>query len=237
MDASTDLGYAETLNRVASKYDIQYIFEGHSFVTEGITPLGKNYFDGRYIQAIHQQYGRLPMNTYPLMTLFRFLWGAMVSRTKKIRPFWYLDYSKEVARKFLEKNFDWKYYGGHHLENRMASFCHSVYLPQKFNTDMRNNTLSALVRNGDISRSEALAEYNTPPFIENELISYFKKRLDLTDEEYERIMSLPPKSWTEYPTYKKHFELLRPLFFTLAKANLVPMSFYIKYCFPAKPAA
>ncbi|GAB1465738.1 hypothetical protein MASR2M54_12380 [Aliarcobacter cryaerophilus] len=40
------------------------------------------------------------------------------------------------------------------------------------------------------------------------------------------------KIWQEYPTYKKTFELLRPLFKILAKANLVPMSFYLKYCFP-----
>lgn len=237
IEASTDLGYAETLNRAASKYGLHYIFEGHSFVTEGITPLGRNYFDGRYIQEIHRQYGKIPMKTYPLMTLFRFLWGAMVTRTRKIRPFWYLDYSKEAAREFLQKKFDWKYYGGHHLENRMASFYHSVYLPQKFGTDMRNNTLSARVRNGTLSRAEAWAEYNTPPLVEGELVSYFKKRLDLSDEEYERIMKQSPKNWTDYPTYKKRFELLRPLFFLLAKANLVPMSFYLKYCFPANPPA
>ena len=46
-------------------------------------------------------------------------------------------------------------------------------------------------------------------------------------------MSEPPKSWHDYPTYKKRFERLRPLFAMLAKANLVPMSFYLKYCFPA----
>ncbi|SVB87449.1 uncharacterized protein METZ01_LOCUS240303 [marine metagenome] len=36
----------------------------------------------------------------------------------------------------------------------------------------------------------------------------------------------------DYPTYKKRFENLRPLFHLLAKADLVPMSFYLKYCFP-----
>ena len=64
------------------------------------------------------------------------------------------------------------------------------------------------------------------------MLEYFKKRLELSDEEYEKIMTRKPKSWTEYPTYKKTFELLRPLFKILAKANLVPMSFYLKYCFP-----
>ena len=64
------------------------------------------------------------------------------------------------------------------------------------------------------------------------LITVDKKRLDLSDDEYGLIMKREPKSWTQYPTYKKRFELLRPLFKILAKANLVPMSFYLKYCFP-----
>ncbi|HEX6361928.1 MAG TPA: LPS biosynthesis protein, partial [Albitalea sp.] len=108
--------------------------------------------------------------------------------------------------------------------------------PQKFRSDFRNNTLSALVRNGTMSREDAWAAYCTEPTIEGELLAYFKKRLGLADAEYERVMLEPPKSWHEYPTYKQRFERLRPLFAVLARANLVPMSFYLKYCFPS-PAA
>lgn len=232
IEASTDLALAEVMYRAAWKYKVQYVLEGHSFMEEGITPVGRNYFDGKYIKSIHNKFGRLPMKSYPLMTFARFLFWTVFARIQKIRPFWYIDYNKEDARAFLEQEYDWKYYGGHHLENRMTAFFHSIYLPQKFNTDMRNNTLAALVRNGKMSREEAWAEYNKPPLIEKDLVEYFKKRLELNDEEYETIMSRETKSWLEYPTYKKRFELLRPLFKILAKANLVPMSFYLKYCFP-----
>ena len=232
IEASTDLALAEVMYRVAWKYNIKYIFEGHSFITEGITPVGKNYFDGKYIYEIHKRFGKLPMQTYPLMTFNRFLFWSSFAKIKKIRPYWYIDYNKEDARKLLEKEYGWEYYGGHHLENRMTSFYHSVYLPQKFNTDMRNNTLSALVRMEKMSREEALAEYNKPPKVEKEIVNYFKKRLELSDKKYEEIMDRPPKSWKDYPTYKKRFEKLRPLFYILAKAELVPMSFYLKYCFP-----
>ncbi len=234
IEAATDLGYAYLLRQVASKYSIKYILEGHSFVEEGITPLGRNYFDGKYIKTIHQRFGRSKMETYPLMTFTRFLRSALFDQVKFIRPLWYLKYEKEKAKSFLMKNYEWRYYGGHHLENRMTAFYHSVYLPQKFNSDMRNNTLAACARNGTMSREDAWAEYNTPPLIEDELVNYFKKRLGLTDELYDQVMHSAPKSWTEYPTYKKRFERLRPLFFILAKSNLVPMSFYLKYCFPAR---
>lgn len=232
IEAATDLALAEVMYRAAWKFKVKYVLEGHSFVTEGISPVGRNYFDGKYIHSIHKRFGKFPMKTYPLMTFSRFLFWSMFARIQKIRPFWYIDYNKEEARRFLEKEYDWRYYGGHHLENRMTAFFHGVYAPQKFDTDFRNNTLSALVRNGKISREEAWKEYNTPPKVEKDLLNYFKKRLDLTDEEYVKVMAREPKSWTEYPTYKKRFEILRPLFKVLAKANLVPMSFYLKYCFP-----
>ena len=90
---------------------------------------------------------------------------------------------------------------------------------------------------GRLSREEAWSEYNTAPTVEQELVQYFRKRLDLSEEEYTRVMAEPPRSWHEFPTYKRRFERLRPLFRVLAGANLVPMSFYLKYCFPAKEAS
>ncbi|MDA7774257.1 N-acetyl sugar amidotransferase [Pseudomonadales bacterium] len=234
LDACSDLAYAYLLRQVASKYSIKFILEGHSFVEEGITPLGRNYFDGRYIQSIHRQFGSIKLETYPLMTLGRFLYAAIFSRVQFIRPLWYIQYSKENARKFLSEEFDWKYYGGHHLENRLAAFSHGVYLPEKFDADMRNNTLAACARNGALSREDAWEAYNAPRVIEQELVSYFKKRLEITDDEYNQVMDTEPKDWTEYPTYKRHFELLRPVFYVLAKFELVPRSFYLKYCFPVK---
>ena len=234
MDASTDLGFAFVLREVARKYSIKYILEGHSFMEEGITPLGRNYFDGKYIKSIHKKYGMLKMKSYPLMTFSKFLKSTIFNKIKFIRPFWYLKYSKKEAQLLLKNKFGWDYYGGHHLENRIAVFCHTVYLPQKFNTDLRNNTLSALVRNKYISREKALEIYNSEIKHNKNIINYFKKRLNLTDKEYKKIMASPPKSWQDFPTYKRRFEILRPLFFIMAKTNLVPMSFYLKYCFPIK---
>ncbi|MEJ5220050.1 N-acetyl sugar amidotransferase [Cognatishimia sp. D5M38] len=234
IEASTDLALAEVMYRAARKYGVKYVLEGHSFVTEGITPVGRNYFDGKYIASIHKKFGTQPIKSYPLMDFKRFLYWTTVARIRKIRPYWYLDYNKEDARSLLEREYDWQYYGGHHLENRMTAFFHSVYAPQKFNTDFRNNTLSALVRNGQLSREAAWAEYNSAPHVENELVEYFQKRLGLSQNEYASIMAEPAKSWYEYPTYKKRFERMRPLFKVLADANLVPRSFYLKYCFPTK---
>ena len=229
IDGPTDLALAETLYRAADKYGVKYILEGHSFLTEGVAPLGNVYFDGAYIKDVHNKFGNMEMKTYPLMDFWSFMKWTVVKRIKKIRPLWYITYSKPEVRALLEKDYCWHYYGGHHLENRMTAFNHSVYFPQKFGIDLRNLSLSAAVRAGTMSRDEALAEYAKPPYIEPELIEYFKKRLGLSSEEYEKVMKGPKKSYRDYKTYKKRFERLRPLFYLLAKANLVPMSFYIKY--------
>jgi hypothetical protein len=77
--------------------------------------------------------------------------------------------------------------------------------------------------------------YRTALKPDPELVAYVKKRLGLSDEEYSRLMSAPLRSHRDFKTYKRRFELLRPMFFLLARANLVPMSFYLKYCFPQRP--
>lgn len=229
LDAATDLALAETLYRAANKYNVKYILEGHSFITEGVAPLGNVYFDGAYIKDIHAKFGTMKMKTYPLMDFWSFMKWILVKRIKKIRPLWYINYSKQEARRWLEKDYCWHYYGGHHLENRMTAFNHSVYFPQKFGIDLRNLSLAASARAGFMTREEALAEYKKAPYIEPELVDYFKKRLGLTDDMYEKVMRGPRKNYKDYRTYKKRFEQLRPIFLILAKANLVPMSFYIKY--------
>jgi N-acetyl sugar amidotransferase len=229
LDGPTDIALAEVLYRAANKYGVKYILEGHSFRSEGVSPLGSFYVDGKYIDTIHKTFGKLKMKTFPNMNLYHFMKWTVVKRIRKIRPFWYIAYSKEEARPFLEKEFCWHDYGGHHLENRMSAFMHSYYLPSKFGSDQRNNSLSASARTGKISRADALHIYGTDPYIEPELIEYTKKRLGFSDEEFNRLMTLPPKCYRDYKTYKKTFETLRPLFYLLAKANLVPMSFYIKY--------
>lgn len=232
LDGATDIALAETLYRGASKYGVKYVLEGHSFMAEGVSPLGSAYVDGGYIKDIHNKFGKLKMKTFPNMTFGRFLKWVILKRIKKVRPLWYIPYSKQEARRLLEKEYGWQYYGGHHLENRMTAFNHSVYFPEKFDIDQRNNTLSANVRAGLMTQGEALKEYTTPPIVEPELVAYFKKRLKLSDKEYNEVMNGNRKFFYDYNTYKKRFEMMRPIFYVLAKASLVPMSFYLKYCFP-----
>lgn len=237
-DVFADIGVPQLLYRTAAKYGLKYQLEGHSYIAEGISPLGTMYADGKYLKSVHAMFGSVPLRTFPNMSLFDFIKWITVYRIEKIRPLWYLKYSKEDARELLKQKFNWTYYDGHHLENRTGAFQHSVLGPQKFGIDSRANSLSASVRSGKIARDEALEELGRQPVVETGLVEYMKKRMQVTDVEYEAIMGAPRKTFQDYPTYKQTFERMRPFFLILLKMNLIPESFYLKYCFPLpKPTA
>jgi hypothetical protein len=129
----------------------------------------------------------------------------------------------------LTEKYGWKWYGGHHLENRMTNFYHTYFLPRRFGIDQRVNGYSALIRNGQMDRREGLAKLQRPPNVDFELVEMVKKRLGLSHEEFESLMTMPKRFYTEFKTYKPLFEKLRPLFRILSNKDLIPKSFYIKY--------
>jgi N-acetyl sugar amidotransferase len=232
VEAPTDIALTTTLYLAAEKFGVRYILEGHSFRTEGISPLGWLYMDGKYIESVHRKYGRLPMRTYPNLTFSRFLKWTTLGNVKRIRPLWYLPYNKDAARKLLSERYGWLWYGGHHLENRFTAFYHAYLMPRRFGNDFRALGHAALVRSGQLKREVAIEQLREPPYCPDEIVQMVKKRLSFSDVEFERIMALPVKTWREFETYKPTFEKFRPLFWILMKLNRVPESFYMKFCRP-----
>lgn len=229
IEAPTDIGLAATLYIAAEKYGINYILEGHSFRTEGISPLGWLYMDGKYIQSVQKKYGSYKLKTYPNLWLSSFLKWTVIKQIKKIRPLYYLNYQKEEVKIFLTEEFGWQWYGGHHLENRFTYFYHSYFMPQRFGIDNRINGYAALARSGQMTQEEGIELMQEPPKCDPEIVEIVKKRLGFSDEEFDHLMNLPKKTYKDFDTYKPTFERLRPFFWLLSEMDLVPKSFYIKY--------
>ena len=141
-----------------------------------------------------------------------------------------MGHSKEKAKEYLAEKYGWKDYGGIHLENKMTAFHHNYYVFQKFGYDGRENALAASVREGTITRHKAIEELSKPPEIEKSLVKHFKSELKIGDYMFYLIMRDSKKTYMDYENYKKIFERLKPMFYVLAKCNLIPMSFYLKYC-------
>jgi N-acetyl sugar amidotransferase len=229
LDGPTDIALTTTLYRAAEKYGIKYIVEGHSFRTEGISPLGWVYVDGKYIESVHKKYGSRPLKTFPNLSLLNFLRWSAFSNIKRVRPLYNMDYNKEEAKAFMSKNLGWQWYGGHHLENRYTAFQHTYFAPRRNRGDMRILGHAALVRSGQITREEGFAKMQEPIQADPEIFELVKKRLGLTDEELNRLLNQPIHTYREFKTYKQTFERLTWLFYLLYKLDRVPKSFYLKY--------
>ena len=230
----TDIAFATTLNLAASKFNVKYKLDGHSFRTEGSAPMGWIYMDARYIASIHKKFGKLPMKSFPNLWLSKQLKWMIFNQIKSVRPLYHLNYDKESAKALLSKEYGWQWYGGHHLDNRHTAFFHSYFWPRRWNIDFRLVGHAAYCRDGRMVREDALELMKEEPHIEPGLVEYYKNRLNLSDKEFERLMTQPKKHYTDFKNYKKTFERMRPFFYLMAKASLIPWSFYIKYTLPEK---
>jgi hypothetical protein len=236
IEAPTDIGFMGVLYRYAEKYHIRHIIEGHSFRTEGVSPLGWLYMDGGYITDINRRFGTVPLTTYPNMSFRQFVRWAAFSGIKRVRPLYFIDYNKEATKRFLADTYGWEWYGGHHLENRFTAFYHTYFLPRRFGIDMRVLELSARIRDRQIERWEGEKELVKPPEHDPDVLAMVKKRLGFSDDEWEATMDAPRRHYSDYRTYKRTFERLRPFFWALYKMDRVPKSFYVKFC-RADPSA
>ncbi len=228
-DIAADIGLATTHYLACEKHKIKYIFEGHSFRTEGITPHGWVYMDGKYIESVHKLFGKEEMKTFPNLWLKKWLKWTLVDRVKKVRPLYYIDYDKEKTKEFLKSELGWNWYGGHHMENRTSYFANNYFLPVKFGIDIRIVEYAALVREGQMKRKDALDNLKVSMACDISVIEEVKKRLSFTNEEFTNMMNSKKKSHLDYETYKRTFEKMKPLFWVMYKLNLVPKSFYMKY--------
>jgi len=229
-DLAADIGLPTTHYNACEKFGIRYIFEGHSFRTEGITPHGWVYMDAKYRDDIHKIYGKIKeVKSVPNLYLGKWFKWTVVNRIKKIRPLYYIDYHKEDAKKLLTEKYGWQWYGAHHGENRSACFANQYYLPLKFGMDLRYCEYSALIRSGQMTRDEGLQKIKEPQFLDETIIEEIKERLHFSDSEFKKVMSLPNKSYRDYKTYKSLFEKLKPFFWIMYKFALVPKSFYTKF--------
>lgn len=228
-DIPYDIALATSLYLVAEAFHIKHILIGHSFRTEGTTPLGWSYMDAKYIETVQNKFGSHQLETFPNLWLKQWLGWIIIDKIKRVRPLWHIDYQKEQVKKLLNKKFGWQWYGGHHLENKYTIFVTNYLQPSKFDVDLRYVEYSALVRSGQMTREDALTKIKEQPQIDPKILGEVKQRLKLSDTTLQNIMKQPVKSHHDYKTYHPTFKRWRWFFWLASKLNLVPKTFYIKY--------
>lgn len=206
IDMPSDLAIKAVLYKIAGRERIKYILRGNDFRSEGTQPREWTYGDGRQLRYIHKNFGSVKLKTFPNYTLSDLMYYSLALGIKSIYPFYYIDYQKKTAQKFLQEHFGWEYYGGHHFENIFTRFAISYWLYEKFGIDKRKITLSAQILSGEISRKEALEILSSKPYDDSgkaKILDYVIKKLGLTREEFGMIMQSKNKSYVDYPSNYK----------------------------------
>jgi len=211
IDIPTDLAIKSVLYKIAAREKIKHVMRGNDFRSEGSQPNEWTYGDGKQLKHVHKKFGGAKLKTFPNYTFQNLIINGFFKGVKSIYPFYYIEYNKNKAQKFLEDKYGWEYYGGHHHENYFTKFAISYWLFEKFGIDKRIITYSAQVLSGEISREYALEDINGLPYDKNEehqMIDYVLKKLDLDKETFTNIMKRPGKSYKDYPSNAVLFERL-----------------------------
>jgi len=228
-EVPTDWVITSVLYKVAFKERIKYFIGGHSFRTEGTTPLTWTYQDGRYVRDIHRRFGRRKIKSFPIMDLWEYLF-YIIYGIKYIRLLYYLNYDEKEVIKTLKRELNWEEYGDKHHESTYTSFFQSYILTRKFNIDKRKIHYSALIRSGQLRRDEAMELLKEDPYQGGkEMLEYNIKKLGLNYNEFEEIMNSKNKSFRDYKSYYNLIKKFEPLVKFGIKLNLIPEVIMYKY--------
>lgn len=213
IEIPTDHAIMAILYQMAFKKGIKYIISGGNIVTEAIMPDSWMYDakDLRLIKSIQKKFGNARLRSFPTFSLFEWIYYTFVKRIKYFPVLNYVPYFKKDAVQLLSKELGWRPYGHKHYESIFTRFFQGYILPRKFNIDKRKAHLSTLICSGQMTKEEALEEMKRdiyPPKEIQEDKEYVIKKLGLTEEEFNKIMLQPVKTFRNYPNSYFLFEKL-----------------------------
>lgn len=200
----TDHAIFASMFNIARDHGIKYVLSGTNFCTEHTMP--KSWYwrkqDLANLRDIHRAYGERPLKTFPTLTTLRFQGAKQLGLGQEyVELLNAMDYRRADAMRTLQSEFDWQYYGGKHYESTFTKFYQAHVLPVKFKVDKRRAHYTDLIHNGEMTRDEALALLERPPYDPAELATdraYVLKKLGFSSDEFDRIMAMPPRSHAEF---------------------------------------
>lgn len=196
-----------TIYKFMRKHNIKVFLSGHNFALESILQKGNTYdpYDTRNIKDINRRFGREKIDKLDFISNLQRDIDLRILKIETPRPLNYIDYNRERALIELKEFCDFEYYGSKHLENTLTKFIQVYWFYHKFNVDKRTSHLSSMIISDQMSREEALKLLDEPIYDEqimNEEIDMLLEKLDLSKEEFSRIMNERPKQHTEYAVSK-----------------------------------
>ena len=206
LEIPTDHAIDALFLKIAANNKINFIISGVNIASESIIPRTWSYehMDWKYIKNIHKRFGKVKIKNFCHYTIYDYVNYRILKNIKTIPILNYINYSKEEAKEIIKKELDWKDYGSKHHESIYTRFVQVYILPKKFNIDKRKAHLSSLICSNQITREEALKEMKKdiyPPEKLNEDKDFVLKKLEISEKEFDKLMTLPPKYFLDYPSY------------------------------------
>lgn len=221
-DTPTDIAIPAVWHHFADKYGVKYIISGGNFATEGILPRSWHYNakDMKYFNHIQNTFGTKRLKNIPTFSFQKEIYYKVVKRIKVTYLLNYVPYKKKAAIDLLQDKLDWKHYGGKHYESKYTGFIQSYYLYEKFGIDYRRATFSSQICTGEIKREDAIKILSEKPYnvdkIEVEK-SYIAKKLQISEDELNKIIALPAKYFWNYPNDEKKLTFIYDFYRKLYK--------------------
>jgi N-acetyl sugar amidotransferase len=204
IEVPTDQLIFSALYKIAKENKIKYILSGFNVKTEEMLPVEWYYMyksDYRNLVDIFNQFGNGKLPKKLLTNYYRRQYYQKISGIQSIPPLFYLDFDLKEVKQRLQNEVGWRPYPNKHFESIFTRFYQGYMLPVKFGIDKRKAHLSSLVVSGLITREEALAEYNSNTYPEEEKLAdreYVTKKLGFSNEEFNSIMSAPRRDHGDF---------------------------------------
>lgn len=218
VEVPTDHAISACLYQIAAKFGVSTILRGANVNTESHLPpaWSQGHLDYGYISDVHRKFGSGKVKTFPHLSFVQYLNIVRGSATGVIDVLDFVDYSREMALERIQGDLGWRDYGGKHHESFFTRWYQGCYLPRKFGFDKRKTHLSSLVSTGELSRDEALAKLQPPPYdekLQDEDCDFVAKKLGFTRPELDAIMVAKPAFFRDFDSYRKRLDapLLRAL--------------------------
>lgn len=214
LEMPTDIAITASIYKAASQHGIKYIVSGGNFSGEGILPLQMGYHvykDMKLYRHIVKNFSKVALKNTPTVGWMSEIYYKFIKNIRTVYPLNYLPYDKDKARNFLMSEYGWENYGGKHHESKITAFWQSYAMPEKYNMDYRRATLSSQICSGQISRSAAIEYLKEPSYDESQIDAdkrYIAKKYRISVEDLEKYLSLPPKTFIDFPNSKKLIEFI-----------------------------
>lgn len=212
LEIPTDHAIQAVTYQTARKWGIPTLLDGRNLATEshGTRAWTAGHSDWKYIRSVGEAFG-VHLRRFPHYT-----WTdkrTWVKRFTGVSLLNYTRYFRDEAIALLGDEYGYQPYGFKHMESRITRFLHGYIIPRRFGWDTRRSRVSAMIASGQMTREEGLTLLASPPYSADEMELdrlHLCKSLGITTIDFEDLMRLPLKHFSDYPSYQR--DMASPLY-------------------------